>query len=224
MKLAEVSSDDVRRLAPPTVLLAVVALVGAFAPGSWTFVAIVAATSGLLALSVGLLYSQVGMLSLCQFTFAYLGVWVMAWLNVHARMPFLVMAVLAGLAAVPAGVLVGGLAVRLRGVYLAVTTFTFAVGMSTVLSQFQLPGLLDQIAIRRPVGFQSDRTYFLLCLGVLVVVGLGVGGYEHTRGGRACRAIKYSERATAAAGFSVAGGRLRSFCTSAFIAGLAGAL
>ena len=238
MKLAETASaagaapapvtrlqSDVRRLAVPTVLLIVAVTVGFLAPGTWRFVAISAAIQGLVSLSAGMLFGRVGLLSLCPLAFAAVGAWVVTWFTVHQRLPFLIMVAIGALAAVPAGVFVGGLALRLRGVNLAVVTLAFGVAVVAVITQHKFPGSQDSVSRPiRPLGFTSDRMYFLLCVGVLVAVGLGLEWYGRRRGGQSWRAVRYSERATAAAGLSVPGVKLRAFIVSAAIAGTAGGL
>ena len=223
--LGVVPSAHLRRLTTPTVLLVVVLLAGFFAPGTWKFVVIAVAVNGLVALSAGMLFGRVGLLSLCPLSFAGIGAWIVSWLIVHASLPFFVNVALGGLAAVPFGVLVGGLAVRLRGVNLAVVTLTFAAAVVAVFGQHKFPGSQDSITRgTRPLGFTSDRMYFVLCFVVLVAVGLALDWYGRRRGGQAWRAVRSSERATAAAGLSVPRVKITAFVVSAVIAGIAGGL
>ncbi|MPY94691.1 MAG: ATP-binding cassette domain-containing protein [Acidimicrobiia bacterium] len=216
---------DVRRLALPTVLLVLLTIVGMTAPGTWRFVAIAAVVQALLALSAGMLFGRVGLLSLCQVTFAGIAAWVVCWLNVNQPLPFLLTIAIGALAAVPAGLLVGGLAVRLRGVNLAIVTMAFAAAVVAWFTRQPFPGSQDSVLrATRPTGFTSDRMYFLLCIVVLVAIGLGLERYGRHRGGQAWRAVRSSERATAAAGLSVPAVKLRAFVVSAAIAGVAGGL
>ena len=233
MKLAErgsarataLSPDNIRRLTVPTVLLVIVGVFGVLAPGTWPFVATFGVVQALLALSVGMLFGRAGLLMLCPFGFAAISVWVVLWFNVNARMPFLIMALLGALAAVPAGVLVGGLALRLRGVNLAVVTLAFAAAITAFFSRHNFPGILDEVRVPvRPTGFSSDRVYFLLGFVLLVATGVALEWLGRRRTGQAWRAVRSSERATAAAGLSVPRVKLSAFIVSAFIAGLAGSI
>ena len=215
----------VARLRVPAVLLLAGLVVGFFSPGTWSFAATFAITQALLALSVGMLFGRAGLLSLCPLAFAAIGAWVVLWFNVNFKMPFVIMVLLGALAAVPAGVLVGGLALRLRGVNLAVVTLAFSVAISGIFSRHNFPGTVDAVyRPLRPAGFTSDRMYFLLSFVILIAVGIGLEALGRTRTGQAWRAVRSSERATAAAGLSVPRVKLSAFVTSAAIAGLAGGM
>lgn len=219
-------SADARRLALPTALLVVLVAVGMLAPdATWQFAATFAVLQGLIALSAGMLFGRAGLLSLCPLSFAGISAWVVLWLNVHHRLPFLIMVAIGALCAVPAGVLVGGLALRLRGVNLAVVTLAFAAAVTAIFARHNFPGALDAVfRPLRPVGFTSNRMYFLLCAAIFVATGVLLEWFGRRRMGRAWRAVRASERATAAAGMSVPRVKLSAFVTSAFIAGIAGGL
>ncbi len=216
---------DVKRLTVPTILLGVIILVGLFAPGTWSYIAIGIAVQGLFALSAGMLFGRAGLLSLCPATFGGISAWVVAWLTVHQRLPFLLMVACGVLAAIPFGLLVGGLALRLRGVNLAVVSLTFAAAVVAIFAKYKFPGSQDSVVRPiRPMGFGTDRMYFLLCMVVFAATGLALEWYGRRRGGQAWRAVRYSERATAAAGLSVPQVKLTAFVASAMIGGVAGGL
>ncbi len=231
MNLAERLGDH-RRLMVPTILLVVVALLGVLAPGNvgfigstWAAVAITAAVQGLIALSAGMLFGRAGLLSLCAVSFVGISAWVNAWLVVHASLPFFVNVLIGAIAVIPFGILVGGLAVRLRGVNLAIVTLTFAAAVVGVFGSHKFPGSQDdKNRGARPIGFQSDRMYFLLCFMVLVACGLALEWYGRRRNGLAWRAVRSSERATAGAGLSVPMVKVNAFVVSAVLAGIAGGL
>jgi branched-chain amino acid transport system permease protein len=219
------SAENVRRLRVPTVLLVLVGVIGFFAPGTWPFVATFGTVQALLALSVGMLFGRAGLLSLCPLSFAAISVWVVMWLNVHADMPFLLKVVIGALAAVPAGVLVGGLALRLRGVNLAIVTLAFAAAVTAFFSRHNFPGILEGVfRPLRPAGFESNRAYFLVGFVMLVATGVALEWLGRRPVGQSWRAVRSSERATAAAGLSVPQVKLSAFIVSAFIAGVAGSI
>lgn len=217
--------ETVARLRLPAALLVASLVVGFFSPGTWSFAATFAVTQALVALSVGMLFGRAGLLSLCPLAFAAIGAWVVLWFNVNFKLPYFIMIVIGSLAAVPAGVLVGGLALRLRGVNLAVVTLAFSVAISGVFSRHNFPGTVDAVyRPLRPTGFTSDRMYFLLSFVILIAVGVGLEALGRSRTGQAWRAVRSSERATAAAGLSVPRVKLSAFVVSAAIAGLAGGM
>jgi branched-chain amino acid transport system permease protein len=229
MKLADAGFDlspqNIKRLTVPTILLIVIGIAGFIAPGTLRFTAITAAVQGLIALSSGMLFGRVGLLALCPLGFAGLSTWVMAWLTVHHRMPFFVMLAVAALAAVPAGLIVGGLALRLRGVNLAIVTLAFGAAIVSIFAQHKFPGSQDAVKrSTRPFGFTSDRMYFVLCFLILIAVGVALEWFGRGRAGQSWRAVRYSERATASAGLSVPQVKLKAFVVSALMSGIAGAL
>ncbi len=224
-ELFSVNGESFRRLALPGCLLGALLVAGLLSPGTWAFSATFAISQALIALSAGMLFGRAGLLSLCPMAFAAIGAWVVLWFNVNFRLPFVIMLGIGSLAAIPAGFLVGGLAVRLRGVNLAVVTLAFSVAISGIFNKHAFPGTLDAERVQlRPMGFTADKMWFLFSFVVMVLVGVGLEALGRTRTGQAWRAVRSSERAAAAAGLSVPGVKLSAFVTSAAIAGLAGGL
>ena len=220
------NAADIKRLTVPTIVLGVLIVAGLIAPdATWQLAATFAMLQALIALSSGMLFGRAGLLSLCPLGFAGISAWVVLWLNVNQRLPFLIMVLIGALAAIPAGLVVGGLALRLRGVNLAVVSLAFGVAATAVFSRFNFPGALDPIfRPLRPMGFSSNRMYFLLCAVIVITVGVALEWLGRQRIGQAWRAVRSSERATAAAGLSVPQVKLSAFIVSAFIAGIAGGL
>ncbi|GGS62794.1 hypothetical protein GCM10010176_001090 [Nonomuraea spiralis] len=194
-------------------------------PAYWVFLAMSAVISGVLLQSLGVVAGQAGMVSLCQMAFAAIGAWTTAQLNVwDVPGGLYVWLPLAGLAAVPFGLLIGLPALRLRGVHLAIITLGFAATVDVVMAANSFPGVSQGVVVGRPAGLTSDRQFFLLCCGVFALVAVALSLVRRTRLGASWRALKESERATAAAGTSVPGAKLSAFAVSAFIAGVSGAL
>ena len=191
----------------------------------WQFLAISALVTAIGLLGLGVVSGSAGMISLCQLSFAAVGGWVVAKLNViNAPGGFIVWVIIAGLAAVPFGVLIGLPALRLRGVHLAVVTLGFATAADAVIQQIGFPGSSSYLPVARPTGFITDQDYLMLTGIVLVVLAVGLGFLNRSRIGASWRAVRFSERATAASGYSVARTKLTAFAVSAFIAGVSGGL
>ena len=191
----------------------------------WQFLAISALVTAIGLLGLGVVSGSAGMISLCQLSFAAVGGWVVAKLNViNAPGGFIVWVIIAGLAAVPFGVLIGLPALRLRGVHLAVVTLGFATAADAVIQQIGFPGSSSYVPVARPTGFITDQDYLMLTGIVLVVLAVGLGFLNRSRIGASWRAVRFSERATAASGYSVARTKLTAFAVSAFIAGVSGGL
>ncbi|HEV7466311.1 MAG TPA: ATP-binding cassette domain-containing protein, partial [Candidatus Dormibacteraeota bacterium] len=125
--------------------------------------------------------------------------------------------------------LVGLPALRVRGLFLAVTTLAFAVAVdsfflnpanfrSLMFADFERPVLWHRFDLR------SERALYLVCLGVLVLTVLLVHGLRRARSGRALIAVRDNQRAAAAIAVPTVRTRLTGFVVAGVIAGVAGAL
>src|SRR5690606_13229145 len=138
-----------------------------FLVGSRQFIVLTALAHVLLLASLRLLVRTAGQASLCHLTFAAVGATTFAHLAGGAGLPWGVALVGAGLAAVPVGVLVALPAVRLSGLYLALSTL----GLAFLFERLVFPtgamfGGLGQRFAPRPDGFGSDRSLYWLTLAI----------------------------------------------------------
>ncbi|WP_242905560.1 branched-chain amino acid ABC transporter ATP-binding protein/permease [Actinomadura terrae] len=211
-------------LAQPAVALLVIAVAAAVVPQYWLFLATSVLVSAVALLGLGIV-GRAGMNSLCQLAFAAVGAWTVAQLNVwQAPGGLIVWTIAGGVVAMPFGVLIGLPALRLRGVHLAVVTLGFAAAADVVIAAVNFPGVETGEQVLRPMFIATDRQYFVYAGVLFVVAAIGVEWLGRTRMGAAWRAVRFSERATAASGTSVARAKLSAFALSAFGAGLAGGL
>ncbi|WP_067176707.1 branched-chain amino acid ABC transporter ATP-binding protein/permease [Microtetraspora niveoalba] len=191
----------------------------------WVYLAISAVVSAVIMQSYGVIVGRVGVMSLCQMSFAAIGAWVVLRLNLSdAPGGFLLWLLLGGLAAVPVGVAIGLPALRIRGVNLAVVTFGFAVSTDIVLNANQFPGTTELKTLVRPEPFDGDGGYFILTVIVFLLIAGGLALLNRTRLGMSWLELRHSERAAASHGISVARSKLAAFAISAFIAGVGGGL
>ncbi|TDD93054.1 ABC transporter permease subunit [Actinomadura rubrisoli] len=204
--------------------LACVALPAVLSP-YWIYLAISAVVSAVIMQSYGVIVGRVGVMSLCQMSFAAIGAWVVLRLNVaDAPGGFFVWLVLGGLAAVPVGVAIGLPALRIRGVNLAVVTFGFAVSADIVWNVNPFPGAQDLKMLDRPEPFVTDGSYFVFVTIVFTVLAVVLGVIGKTRLGLSWYELRHSERSAASHGVSVARSKLAAFAISAFVAGIGGGL
>jgi branched-chain amino acid transport system permease protein len=70
----------------------------------------------------------------------------------------------------------------------------------------------------------SESSLFLTCLGVAILVVVGMRGLRHSRFGRVLRALSTNERAAAGFGVDIGRAKLGAFAVSGFVAGIAGCL
>jgi ABC-type branched-subunit amino acid transport system ATPase component/ABC-type branched-subunit amino acid transport system permease subunit len=187
------------------------------------------------ALSLVLLIGLLGQISLCQATFVGMGAFVSAiatrQLGVHFPFTLVVGAAAGGLVASALGLV----ALRVRGLYLAVATLIFAYVADQYL--FVQPWLVESLsgtsikpeAIGRrgtiPFFDLSDaHVFYYVALAVALLVLYAVANLRDSRTGRAFAAVRGSEVAAASLGIDVVRMKLVGFATSGAIAGIGGAL
>ncbi len=183
--------------------------------------AIIAAT---IARSVGFLYEDTRMVSLCHMSFVGIGGWTVGWLALNSEVPVAVALVLSGLVAVPVGIVVGLPALRLRGVDLAVVTLGFAAAIQVAAFNRGFPGARSNFAVPRPDIVASEVRFLWFTLLVAALLEIGLRLVRRRTAGTTWALVGQSERATAAAGRSVVVTKLSAFAASAFVAGVAGGL
>jgi ABC-type branched-subunit amino acid transport system ATPase component/branched-subunit amino acid ABC-type transport system permease component len=190
-------------------------------------------TGGLLLAMVGvsllLLTGWTGQISLGQMAFLGFGGGLAGSMALHGWNFFVTLGV-AGLLGVGVAVLIGLPALRIRGPFLAVTTFAFALAASSYfLNQTYFPVLDPQGRITRPVVFgrfdlDTEHAYYYVVLLVFGLVLASVRSLRRSRTGRALIAARENERAAQAYGINLTRIRLVGFALSGFVAALAGAL
>jgi branched-chain amino acid transport system permease protein len=171
-----------------------------------------------------------GQMSLGQFGIA--GVSAMVAANMVARWNsdfFFVLAV-AGAAGGLVAFLVGLPALRIRGLFLGVTTLALAVALDLYfLNSSNFPQFIPSQGVSRPMllqRFNLDDAYpmYLVCLAFLVVSILVTMGLRKARAGRVLIASESNPRAAQSASISVTKVKLAGFVVAGIIAGMAGAL
>jgi ABC-type branched-subunit amino acid transport system permease subunit len=178
-----------------------------------------------------------GQVSLGQFGFVAVGADIAS--HVGAGLPLVVLLPVAGAATALVSVLVGLTALRIRGLYLAVSTLGFALFMQTsVLATpcFTLPLIHRTICsglpnpestlISRPSFFglnlSSEQAFAWFSLGVLVLSVLMVRVWRDRGVARRLIAVRDNEIAAGSAGIPVVRTKLLAFALSGFMAGYAG--
>lgn len=134
-------------------------------------------------------------------------------------------------AAVPAlvSIVVGLPSLRLRGLYLAITTLAFSsIINSLILDAGTLTNGARGISVLRPdifgIDFGSDPAFALLCLAVAAAALFASLNIGRSRIGRAFTAVRDNDIAARTMGISLQRTKLAAFMTSAIMTGVAGAL
>jgi branched-chain amino acid transport system permease protein len=188
----------------------------------------VIALNAIIALSIVVLTGWAGQVSLGQFGFVAVGAVVAGSLTAKVGVPFwfavpIAAAVTAGFATV-----VGIPALRIRGLFLAVTTFAFAVAVSSVLFERRYFGWLLPRAVKRPslvvINFEDERSMYYLCLFALVGAILVVSNLRRSRFGRVLIAVRDNEPNLQSFGARAVRAKLAAFALSGGLAGFAGAI
>jgi ABC-type branched-subunit amino acid transport system ATPase component/ABC-type branched-subunit amino acid transport system permease subunit len=183
----------------------------------------------ILGVSLVVLSGWGGIISLGHVAYFALGAAVAGWSITELDLDLLPAMLVAMVAGAAAATIVGIPAIRLRGLYLAVTSFAFALAALGYLLNDEYFGWVPHERIERvPLlgGFEvasEDQTYYL-ALAVLVVVVLGVRNIRASRFGRALVALRDNDRAAQAYSIDAVRVQLGAFAVSGAIAALAGAL
>jgi len=183
----------------------------------------------IITMSVGVLTGWAGQVSLGQMSFVAFGAATGAYMTQTWHLDLGIALFGAGLVGAVVAVVVGLPALRLRGLFLAVTTLAFAMATTSFLLNRQYFRWIPDGRVSRPKLFgvfdlTAQASYYYLCLGCLVVVVLAVQGIRHSRTGRVLLALRENERGAQAFGINVVRAKLTAFAISGFLAAFAGCL
>lgn len=205
-------------------------------------------------LTVGVIYAMVGVslviltgwagqISLGQFAISGVGAAVAGGLAANHGWDFFATLFVGGIAGAIVAILIGIPALRIQGLFLAVTTLAFAFAVqSFVLNReffgWLLPG--DFKTVSRPVLYgrfdltsdsdllwftvKADAKFYYLCLVFLVLALAMARSLRKNRSGRVLIGARENGRMMQAFGVNLARTRLAAFAISGFIAAVAGAL
>ncbi|HUE59879.1 MAG TPA: ATP-binding cassette domain-containing protein, partial [Acidimicrobiales bacterium] len=224
--LPEVRAAKIVSLAVLAVVL--LSLPGLVSPGRLDQLSI-GIVFGLAALSLVVLSGWAGTISLGQFGLIGVGAVAAGDLIMHSNLDLFLSMAAAAVAAALAAVILGLPALRVRGLYLAVTTLAFAVAANdfffnpTNFSK-QLPSSVVRPVLWKRFPLHGEGDIYLLSLGVLVLAIVLTRGIRAARPGRAILATRDNLRSAEAAGVPTARTRLMAFTVAGVIAGVAGAL
>jgi len=175
------------------------------------------------AVGLNLLTGYTGQISVGHGAFMGVGAFSSALLVTRFGVPFWLAIALAGMISALVGVAFGLPSVRIKGLYLAISTLAAQVIVEWVLSRPAIVGS-GSVAAPRPPVLDSDRTYYFVLLAVCVLTVAVAENVLRTRIGRAMVAVRDQDIAAAVIGVDVARYKLLAFGLSSFYAGLAGAL
>ena len=185
----------------------------------------------IIGMSLVVLTGWAGQVSLGQMAIVGIGAAVSATVTSRWNVDLTLGLLVGGVAGAVAAFAVGVPALRLRGLYLAVTTFAFALATeSWVLNdrffgwfpgaehRFDRPPLFGRFSVETPT------RYYAYSIAVGALIFLGLRGIRRSRTGRVIIAVRENERAAQSFSVDVVRAKLTAFVISGFVAGVGGAL
>ncbi len=231
--------EELRRL-PEVVwskraIVAVVGLVMLIVPNMWgpsnQFLAAVAMVWGMAAVSLVILTGWGGHISLGQFAIVGVGALVAGNLIADYNVDYLVVLLASGAAGAVISLLVGLPALRIKGLFLAVTTLALAVALDKyVINVNNFPsiipsgGTVDRPILWERIDLNDGYNMYVTCLALLVLSILAAQGMRKARAGRVIIGTRDNQRAADAAAVPTTSVKLSAFITAGVISGVAGGL
>jgi len=190
---------------------------------------------GIVAVSLVVLTGWAGQISLGQFGLVGAGALAAGGIIARHNIDFFAALAIGIAAGVVVALIIGLPAVRIQGLYLAVTTLAFGYAMQGYLlnsrypvgKRLMPPGLTA--SIDRPILYgrfdlEDNRSFYYVCLALLVLTVLAAYSFRKNRSGRVLIAARDNQRAAPAYGINLVRTRLAAFAVSGGMAGMAGVL
>lgn len=213
-----------RRLILLAILIGIVAYPALVTPlrASRFNLAIIYAVIGL---SVNILMGYAGQISLGHQAFVGIGAFSAAYFFSVSGFPLYLSIPMAGLIGGVIAALLGLIALRIKGLYLALITLAY--GALAERSIFGIQALTGGGAGRsalRPDPFSSDKVYAYLCMFVLSLLLFVDWRMLRSKFGRALLAIKSNEQVAASFGINLVFYKVGAFVMAGMVAGIGGGL
>jgi branched-chain amino acid transport system permease protein len=189
----------------------------------------------IVAVSLVVLTGWAGQISLGQFGLVGIGAGVSGGLIANHNIDFFAALAIGMAAGVVAAIIIGLPAVRIQGMYLAVTTLAFGFAVENYflnkhywIGKHLLPTSLAAKVVRPTLygrlDTDNDRTFYFVCLAFLLLAMLAANSFRKNRSGRVLIAARDNQRAAPAYAINLVRTRLAAFAVSGGIAGMAGVL
>ncbi|MGH3736589.1 MAG: branched-chain amino acid ABC transporter permease [Micromonosporaceae bacterium] len=213
------------RTAVALALIAAVAVAPLIADITWNQRIALAAIYAVIGLSVNVITGHAGQVSLGHQAFVGIGAFASAFVVSRLGGDFVAGVLAASITGAALAALLGLVALRVSGLYLALVTLAFGLTAETTLFNWRaFTGGGAGAEAPRPELLAGDMAYAYLCLGVVAGVLLLDWRLMKTKAGRAIVAVRNNERVASTLGINVTGYKLLAFVVSGFLAGVAGAL
>jgi branched-chain amino acid transport system permease protein len=195
----------------------------------WVYLLSLTGAYGVVALGLNLLTGLSGQISLGHAGFFGIGAYVATVLSAKYGVPFLAAAAIAVAVGWLVGLVVGFPAVRLRGLYLAIATLAFGIGVERVIYHFKdITGGPYGLAVSPPAivgyAFNTPIKLYYLVLAVVVLCVVFTTNVVKSRPGGMLVAMRDSPLAASSVGINVPRLKVLAFAVSAAMAALGGVL
>jgi branched-chain amino acid transport system permease protein len=176
-------------------------------------------------LSINVLVGYAGQISLGHQAFVGVGAFTSAYFVSVSHLSFWLAFVLAGVSGAISAAFLGFIALRLRGLFLALITLAYGtVAQFTLFNISSLTGGGAGARAPRPAGFTGNMQFAYLCMAVAAVLLYIDWRMVRSKVGRAIFAIRENELSAASFGINITGYKLLAFTVSGVFAGLGGSL
>jgi branched-chain amino acid transport system permease protein len=198
------------------------------APARYQFLGATILLQAIIGVSLVVLTGWAGQISLAQFGFAGIGGAVAGSLTARHGWPFWFAVPAATAFTAAFATLIGLPALRLRGLFLGVTTLAFSISVDAMLFDKRYFDWLLPDAVDRPtlffLDFRNDRAMYYLSLVCLVLAIVVVLNLRRSRLGRLLIAMRENEANVQSFGVSAVRLKLTAFAVSGALAGFSGAV
>ena len=215
----------IARLAVLAALLLLVLAAPHLVPATQVNIVTKAVVYAMVALSMNVLMGYVGQVSLGHQAFVGVGAFAAGYFLTEAGLPWAFAIALSIVVGGLQALLLGAIALRIRGFYFAIVTIAYGLFAQEVL--FNIRAITRGGAgmpAARPGFATGDIPYAYLCMAFLALVWLFDWRLTASKAGRAIEALRDDPRVAASWGINVKGFTLLAFVISGAIAGLAGGL
>lgn len=217
---------DIGLLVAAAVVLAVLPMV---ATGYVLYVVNLLLVFVVLALGMHLVIGETGQFALSHAAFYGIGIYTAGLLNQHLQLPFILSIVAGGLLCAALGWLLGALALRMRDIYLALSTFAFGEAMQWVFLNWDAVTNGSngfRIAPAQLFGYtlSNDLRAYPFVVAITALLLWATVWLSRSQLGSAFRAVRESDIAALAMGVDVGRVKRTAFTFSAAYAGFAGGL
>lgn len=218
------TSGIVARVAVAGLILTVVLLIPLLLPSFRASQVTLAVIFAVIGLSMNVLTGHLGQISLGHQAFVGVGAFASG-LLVTDGLSFYLALPIAGLIGAASAALLGLVALRIGGLYLALITLAYgAVAEESIFNIRALTRGGEGMPAPRPAEFQGDRAYLYLTYIILALILTIDWRLMKSKAGRAILAIRHDERVAATMGVNVTFYKTFAFMLSGFMAGVAGSM